>query len=94
MPNNKALQSVKMKALITIVVFVVSATALVGFWNMDACLDNGGVYSNYGYTCTGGNSTFVPIWGRFNILLWVFILTPAGVFAFAVHRLFSKYSRA
>ena len=60
---------------------------------MDACLDNGGVYSNYGFACNGSNSDFVPIWGRFSILLWIFILTPAGVFAFSVLKVLSKYGR-
>ena len=80
-----------MKTLIAIIVFVVSAIVLVGFWNMDACLKIEGIHSNYGYTCTGGNTTFIPIWGRFSILLWVFVLTPAGVFALAAHRLLSKF---
>ena len=79
------------KLFATIVVFVVSAIALVGFWNMDACLELAGSYTNYGFACTGTEGDFIPIWNRFNILLWVFVLTPAGVFAFSVHKLFSKF---
>ena len=84
----------KIKVLIPMIVFIVSAIALVGFWNMDACLEIGGNYSDFGYSCTGGNTVFVPIWGRFSVLLWVFVLTPAGVFAFAAHRLLSKLGGA
>ena len=61
---------------------------------MDACLDNEGVSSNHGFICSGGRDTFVPVWGRFSILLWVFILTPAGVFAYAAHKLLTILDRA
>jgi hypothetical protein len=80
--------------VIPILVFVFSAIAFMGFWNTDACLDHGGAISNYGFTCTGSRESFSPVWKRTNLVLWMFILTPPGVFAFAIHKMLSKFNRS
>ena len=56
--------------LIVLTVFLVTLFCLVSFFSVDACMDAGGVWSNWGFTCDGAGSDFVPQFQRPVFFFW------------------------
>lgn len=68
-----------MKRIILVITFVISALLLVSFFSIDACMDAGGSWSNWGLNCTGAYSDFVPQYKRTAPAFWVMVLFLSGL---------------
>jgi len=63
-----------MKPALLIITFILSFVFLVVFFNIDACMDAGGQWSNLGFSCTGTHEKFVPQYMRAAPFFWGLVI--------------------
>ena len=61
-----------------------STLSLVSFFSSDACIDAGGLSSNFGLICEGLDSDFVPQYKRVAPVFWCMVFLLSGLASFLV----------
>ena len=79
-----------MKNIIMLLAFILTAIFIVSFMSIDACMDAGGMWSDYGYSCIGVNESFVPQYKRMAIPFWSLVFLLSCVPATLINKLFKN----
>ena len=75
-----------MRGLIVLVIFLTTMLALVSFFSIDACMDAGGAWSNWGFTCRGAYPEFVPQYQRVVPVFWLLVILLSAIPAYVIHK--------
>lgn len=70
-----------MRKTITTISFLLSILAMVSFFSIDACLDAGGSWENWGLSCKGVGSEFIPQYKRVAPLFWLLVVFLSSMVA-------------
>jgi len=73
-----------MKAALLTITFIFSSVFLVSFFSIDACMDAGGQWSNYGISCNGVPREFVPQYMRAAPFFWGLVILISGLITWLV----------
>ena len=76
-----------MKFAITSTFFIITMLFIVSFMSIDACMDAGGVWSNWGLNCQGASESFIPQYKRKVPVFWFFVLVLSGGVALIVNKI-------
>jgi hypothetical protein len=74
-------------------VFLVALACLLLFFSIDACMDAGGVWSNWGLTCHGAYPEFVPQYQRPLPLFWGFVVVLASIPTLLIYKVLPNAAR-
>ena len=75
-----------MKRIMVIMTFGFCALLLVSFFSIDACMDAGGSWGNWGSICEGAYSDFVPQYKRTAPIFWAMVIFLSGLASFFVSK--------
>lgn len=79
-----------MKKVITPITFILSTIFLVSFFSIDACMDAGGSWSNFGFTCLGASADFIPQYKRSVPIFWVVVFMVSGIISFTINKVLAN----
>lgn len=79
-----------MKKFLLIMTFIFSFAFLVSFFSVDACMDAGGQWSNFGFSCKGASGDFIPMYMRLDLLFLGLITIISGLVAWFVKNALSN----
>ncbi len=68
-----------MKSALLTLTFIFSSAFLVSFFSIDACMDAGGQWSNFGISCKGARGEFVPQYMRAAPFFWGLVVLLSGL---------------
>ena len=68
-----------MKIFLLVITFIFSFVFLVSFFSVDACMDAGGQWSNFGFSCKGASGDFIPMYMRLAPLFWGLVIIISGL---------------
>ncbi len=54
--------------------------------SIDACMDAGGLWSNFGFNCQGAREGFVPQYKRIAPVFWVLTILVAIILTFIIYK--------
>jgi hypothetical protein len=79
-----------MKRVLPSIIFILTAVMLISFLSIDACMDSGGMWSNYGFTCTTDNPEFIPQYKRTAPFFWGIVILFSAIPSLIIHKVLSN----
>jgi hypothetical protein len=76
-----------MKKIIFLISFITCMLALISFFSIDRCMDAGGKWGDWGFSCFGAGPDFIPLYKRTIPIFWVLALSVSGGVSFLITKL-------
>ena len=83
---NAGAKALSMKIFLLVITFIFSFVFLVSFFSVDACMDAGGQWSSFGFSCKGASGDFIPMYMRLAPLFWGLIIIISGLVTWFVKK--------
>jgi hypothetical protein len=68
-----------MKIFLLVITFIFSSVFLVSCCSVDACMDAGGQWSGFGFSCDGASGDFIPMYMRLAPLFWGLVIIVSSL---------------
>lgn len=75
-----------MKIVLLTLTFIFSSVLLVAFFSIDACLDAGGQWGLFGFSCEGARADFVPQYLRPAPFFWGMVIAISALVTWFVNQ--------
>ncbi|TLU61987.1 hypothetical protein FE810_13090 [Thalassotalea litorea] len=79
-----------MKKVILITAFAFAFVFLISVFSIDACMDAGGAWSDFGFTCHIPRENFVPQYMRPAPVFWGLVVFLSSMFTLLVNKIIPK----
>lgn len=73
-----------------IAIFAITFIFLISFFNINACMDAGGAWADFGFTCIQPREGFVPQYMRPVLGFWILIVAVTSMLTLIVSKILTK----